>query len=139
LLSLCGGGLWMRFGSLTDAWRYAQGHRLLVEPSRLDVGEGAPGDSRESSFTVRNLSSAPVRLIGVTSSCECVATDVLPVTIAPRGRATLHVHVHLTGPAPRTVEQSLIYRTDHDQAGTLRVEVVGRVRDRAVLASRSAH
>ncbi len=73
----------LAFGSLGKAFAVLRGDTLGVSASVLDFGTGSPGDVLEASLQVVNYSDRPVRLVGGTSDCSCIATQDLPVTLNP--------------------------------------------------------
>ena len=115
------------FGSLSHAWLYASGFRLIVDRPTVRLPDGKPGDERDAEFLVYNFSAHPVRILGVTTSCGCLSTDKLPVTISPRGIKELRLTLHLEKSG--IVEQTIIYHTDEPNSTNLAVTVSARVSD----------
>ncbi len=116
-----------RFGSLGHAWLYANGVRLTVDNRTIQLPDGKPGEDRDADFVVRNLSGKPIQILGAQTSCGCVATAKLPVTVLPGQANTLRVTLHLEQTSTGVVEQMIIYHTDESTAPNLTVVVKGRV------------
>ncbi len=117
----------IRFGSLTDAWRYAGGERIFFDRPMIELDAGKPGEERAAEFRVRNLSDAPVQILGVQTSCNCVAPDVLPATVPPRGSLSLRLRLHLDPTPTGLVEQTAMYHTDEPTAPEMTALVRCRV------------
>lgn len=117
----------INFDSPRDVVSYLKGVRLVIEPEAAWVGEGRQGEVRHAAFEVRNLSNAPVTIIGVSSSCTCVSTDKLPIRLPAGGSRPLRVELRLDGKPSERVTQRLAYKTDHAPRPNLTVEVIGRV------------
>ena len=130
------GWAFANFGSLHDAWLFANGVRAVIEPKALNVGEGRGGESRDAAFRVRNLTSQPVTILGATVACSCVTCDKLPVTIAPRSALDLGVSFHFEGRDQVDISQGVTYHTDHPTVPTLKGIVRGRVLGDSTAASR---
>ena len=77
------------FSSVGNALGYINGQRLFAQPEALV--STAIGEAREFSVTVTNLGKRPVRILGTRSSCSCVATLGLPVSLPPNDRRTVWV------------------------------------------------
>jgi len=115
----------MNFGSRHDAWLYARGARVVIEPATFRTQSGKSGDTRKAVFVIRNLTSEPVRVLGVTTSCSCLSTDELPVTIGPRSSRPMRVSIKLGGDQPGPIQQVIAYHTDHPTASNLRGTILG--------------
>jgi hypothetical protein len=63
LVTLAGLASWL-FGSPDAALARIRGERISLYPRLVDVGTGAPGESREAAFEVVNRMGHPIRLIG---------------------------------------------------------------------------
>lgn len=127
VLALGGGlGLRLQFGSLTVALAYLNGERLIVRPVEFAVGEVRPGDERELSAAIINMTARDVVVIGCNSTCSCVTTDTFPRTI-PRG-ATQPLYLKFRpGGQLGDVEYVVTYFTDSQELPTIRIHVKGRV------------
>ena len=76
-----------------------QAHPLVVDPPKVDFGAVPPGARKSTTFTLRNPTGSPLKIIDAKPSCKC--TDITPmkgVTI-PAGGA---VELQATLAVPRT-------------------------------------
>jgi hypothetical protein len=91
------------FGSFAAALGYLEGDRLLVADPFKSIGEVPSGSKHLVSFSVRNYSGRPVRILGVKSSCSCTTIEDLPRTLNAGQTMTVPVTVDL----PRSGETFL--------------------------------
>lgn len=103
-----------------------RGEALLVAGGDADVGAAPKGDSRTLLVTVENLTGVDLRLVGGTSSCACVVTDDLPLTIPAGGKATAHVTIKFTGEVGR-FKHTFLWYTDASTQPRLYGSVAGQV------------
>jgi hypothetical protein len=80
----------LALGSVEAAVAKLRGQTLST-PSYLDFGTGSGGELKPGIVTVRNWTDNPLRIIGGTADCSCIATADLPVTVPPNGSAELRV------------------------------------------------
>ena len=66
------------FGSVTSAIGWFQGVRVVANPAVLELGDCAIGARHDLLLQVSNQRHAPVRIVGGTTTCTCVATEGLP-------------------------------------------------------------
>jgi hypothetical protein len=111
----------MTFGSPGDAWLYAKGSRLVLEPSAVEAKPGLVGEARELVVRVRNLGASPTAILGATSSCTCMSAENLPIVLGARQTRDLHISIHLMKAG--RFEQQMIYHTDHPAVPKLAVRV----------------
>lgn len=126
ILSLLAGLAHVNFGSTQGALAYLRGERLSVSPRLLDMGQGQPGETREATVELWNWTDKPVRLIGGTSDCSCVATNNLPLTIPPGEGRTINVKMRLPN-ANGMFNRTAFLMTDDDQARTLMFRLTGQI------------
>jgi hypothetical protein len=88
-------GYAVRAGSLAGGLATLGGMELTADPPVIDYGEQIGDRSVERSVRLVNHSDRPLRVSGGTSDCRCVATDDLPLTIAPGGAAAIRVRLKL--------------------------------------------
>jgi len=77
----------------------AQAHPLVVDPPKVDFGAVPPGARKSTTFTLRNPTGSPLKIIDAKPSCKC--TDITPmkgVTIPAGGS----VELQATLAVPRT-------------------------------------
>jgi hypothetical protein len=58
-----------------------RGETLAVIPAVTQLGEGNAGESRTFQVQLRNYSDKPIKVVGGTTSCSCITTQDLPITI----------------------------------------------------------
>jgi hypothetical protein len=122
--------VWRWVGTPEAAWALLHGDEVAVIPATLDVGDCRAGDEKVLALRVVNLTSSPVRLTGVYTSCSCIVSSSLPAILEPRGESTLRLTVHATGERGRFARQAVLY-TDSTASPQLLVLVVGRILDGA--------
>jgi hypothetical protein len=69
---------------------------LRVEPQMRNLGDLVPGVEIPVPFTVTNLSSKPVKLLGVPGFCVswgCVFATDFPVRVSPHTSTTFSIHI----------------------------------------------
>jgi hypothetical protein len=115
------------FGSTQGALAYLRGERISVSPRLLDMGEGQPGEAREASVQLHNWTDKPVHLYGGTSDCSCVATEDLPITLAPGEGRAIRVKMRLPA-ANGAFNRTAFLMTDDDQARTLMFRLTGTIK-----------
>ena len=100
------------FGSPAAALAYLRGERLSVEPSLVDIGEGSLGEEKEAIVQVRNWAEQPVRVVGGTSDCSCVATRDLPVNLQPGEARALRFYLTMKGAPGQFTRLARLYVKD---------------------------
>jgi hypothetical protein len=96
-LSLIGGAFVLAFDNPYAALARLRGESITIEPVVSAVGDGEVGWQRKFPIRLRNHTDRPVRLYGGTTSCSCIATDDLPITLPGGGTETLEVQVRFAG------------------------------------------
>lgn len=119
--------------SLGVALARLRGESLVIDPPVSDVGEGVYGEQREFEIEVRNYSDRPVRILGGTADCDCVATRDLPVTVPPGGARKITITVTLVG-AVGAGQQAFKLYTDQEE----QFVVIGRYVRRLVSEQQSS-
>jgi hypothetical protein len=72
---------------------------VVLEPAEFDLGRIPPGSSQVRTFTLRNVGSAPVRIVSAFPSCKCTSlTDLAGKEIPAGGKIELQASLD----APRT-------------------------------------
>ncbi len=87
------------YGSPRVAMLAFRGYALAVNPANLSLGTLTPGVDVPVLFTVQNLKSVPVTVVGARSSCRCTSVTGLPMVIPPGGFADLGASI-----APRLTD-----------------------------------
>lgn len=88
------GGITIRYGSIRAAIVAQRGYVVVADSSLLSFGSLKVGTVTEVVFTVRNLSGKPVRIVGGSSSCDCMLVENLPTLLGPRATQTITISVH---------------------------------------------
>ncbi len=103
-----------------------KGQSLMLPAGDADAGVAPQGETRVVTVTVENVSGTPVRLIGGTASCSCVATADLPLTVPPYGRAEVRVGVKFTG-EPGIFLHNYDWYTDCPRQPRVGSRIAGRI------------
>lgn len=119
ILAMLAIGGTLAFGSVTNTLAKLRGESLGA-PQYIDFGGGQQGQVLEQSVTINNYTNQPVRLIGGTSDCTCIATQTLPVTILPGDRSTILVFLRVPMSRAGLLDRRLELRTDCPQHTTIR-------------------
>lgn len=117
-----------QFGGVAYAIQYLQGYNYAVLPRTIDVGIGARGETRSAVLTVRNLSFAPMRVIGAITTCNCVAVTGLPLYIQPRQSVDVNVEIYLESAIVK-VQQMAIIMIDDGHLQEVPVVITGEIRE----------
>ena len=115
------------FGSMRNVMAYLNGHSVVVEATTVSAGSVPPGGHATAQYRLRNLTFAPVTVVGATRSCACMVVDELPLTIRPGGVATLSLRIAAGGVPPGTTfEHTALLLFDVDNP-TVVLRATGRV------------
>ena len=123
---LIGGACLLWNDDLDAALSQLRGEAITVEPDPTDVGEGAAGEKRTFSVQLSNRSAKTVRILGGTTSCSCIATNDLPITIAPGATETISVEVRFRGSPGRFLHRFYLY-TDAEGQRVVVARFMGRL------------
>jgi hypothetical protein len=96
------------FGSWAALRAFIGGHSVHVFPSAVDLGERKAGTEVSVSFSVRNLTSSELSIVGQRASCLCVIGTEIPVAIQPRQTISIDVVVRLHE-AQQPYEQTIVF------------------------------
>ncbi|MFT3881507.1 MAG: DUF1573 domain-containing protein [Gemmatales bacterium] len=86
-----------------------RGETLSVQPAVTQVGEGSQGESRVFQVILQNYSEKPIRVVGGTTSCTCVATADLPLTIPAGENKTINVKINFSGSLGKFLHHFVLY------------------------------
>jgi uncharacterized protein DUF1573 len=103
-----------------------RGESVTADPSAVEVGDGASGEKRSFVVTLTNRTNHPVRIIGGSATCRCVATDDLPIALGPDESQAVHVEMTFRGGAGR-FQQRFIFETDDEDQRRVTARFTGRV------------
>jgi hypothetical protein len=115
------------FGSIDAALAGLRSERLSVYPALVDVGEGAPGESRDALVELSNRTDRPIRIIGGTSDCSCTVLGDLPVTIPPGEARSITVTVYLPNSVGRFNRKAEL-KIDDQGFGRVGFRLTGRIK-----------
>ena len=121
-----GGGYLLWKDDLDAALAQLRGEAVTVEPAVTDVGEGTAGEKRTFSVQLNNRSAKTVRILGGTTTCSCIVTEDLPVTIAPNQSRELKVQIRFRGSPGRFQHRFHLY-TDSPEMPWVGARFRGRV------------
>lgn len=85
-------------GSCKIAMAILRGDPIIVSPSEYNLGDVPTGDTTEFHVSVVNLSAMDIKIVGGSSSCDCIVSHSLPIVVAPGNPA----HVKLSKTASKT-------------------------------------
>lgn len=97
-------GFLFLISNLVVATSLAVQHRIegrgigLIPDNVINVGLAIQGERRVVKVSVTNKESSPIRLIGGSSSCHCIAHLSLPVTVAPHSSSEFELWVYCGQP-----------------------------------------
>jgi hypothetical protein len=104
-----------------------RGLPFQASPSVLDFGTGEAGTSIDRQLTVKNYKSTPLRLIGGTSDCSCLATQSLPITIPANSQAEVAVRLRIPAGTPGELARLVELYTDDPSQPKISLRAVCRV------------
>jgi len=125
-LTLIGGAFLLAFDYPAGALARLRGEVIAVEPIVSRVGDGVAQEHRRFSVQLTNHGERPVRLLGGTTTCSCIATEDLPITVPPGESRSLAVQVKFSGGAGRFQHSFLLY-TDDAKQPVVTARFAGRV------------
>lgn len=100
LAALLGLGLWstVTLGGIVEGVALLGGRGLYLRQAIIEVGSVTAGEVLYVEFSVQNLTSKPLTVLGARTDCSCAVVSGLPMTLAPRSRGTMQVELT---PSPR--------------------------------------
>lgn len=121
-----GGFLLAGGGRPADFLARIRGERLTVAPPVTDMGSDAAG--QEHRFTVRlhNHTDDTINIVGGTTSCSCVVTDDLPISIPPGASVPVTVRIRFKG-TPGLLQQEFVFYTDEKEQDRVMARFKGRI------------
>lgn len=128
LLAALAGVAQVAFGSTDAAWAFLRGERLSVRPRVVDIGTGVLGEFRNGTVELVNRTDSAIRVVGGTSTCSCIVTEDLPLTIPGGAASTVRVFVRFVGSEGRFRQVATLHTDNCDGPTTVRFSLVGRTR-----------
>ncbi len=83
------------YGGIGQLMAAVNGEAVYISPQTLDLGSVKPGEKTVASFTMTNLSSQEISVVGERSSCNCAFSEQIPIKAAPGKTVDLKINVHL--------------------------------------------
>jgi len=114
------------YGSPYEALLYAKGESLTVEPSVSHVGDGVAGERRTFTIQLTNHRDNPIKVIGGTTNCSCIATSDLPIVVPPKESRSITVRINFRG-GPGRFRHSFVLYTDDERQATITAWFSGRM------------
>lgn len=108
------------FGSAEAAVAKLRG-QTLTTTSHLTFEPGTVGDLKTATATVRNWTDAPLRLIGGTADCSCLATEDLPVVVPANDGVEVRVRLKIPAGTPGQLTRTVEFLTDCPKHPRLRL------------------
>jgi hypothetical protein len=96
-LILIAGAFLMASDNPAKALARMRGESIVVEPGVSDVGEGQIGAERAFQIRLTNYADQPIRIIGGTTTCSCIATNSLPISLEQGETRAIDVFVKFRG------------------------------------------
>jgi Protein of unknown function (DUF1573) len=115
-----------RFGSVTVALRYLRGDRLIATPTYFDLGTIEPKTDKSLIFYIYNWTGEQIEILGSNSSCGCMTTAKLPLTLLPNQSETISI-AYRSSAEGQPFEQHIDFYTDYDRKRYIRVTIRGAV------------
>jgi hypothetical protein len=122
--------MWQQLGSLDAAWAFLRGDDIAIFPATIELGECPTGNVKETQLRVVNLSSSPVSLTGIYTSCSCVLVSALPTTIDPHATYSLHLTIH-SPEQPGDFQRNAVIYTSSQTSPQFSIAISGRTRNDA--------
>jgi hypothetical protein len=104
-------------------WR---GEDVVVIPAISDLGSAEAGTKKRFLIQLWNITDHPIRVVGGTANCLCVAMENLPVTIPPQGLREVEVEVVFTAGVGR-FQRRFVFYTDSNRQRIVVARFAGRV------------
>ena len=83
------------FGSMGATMAWLNGESVYIYPKMIDLGNQEPGKETVVTFTMKNLTSKDISVVGEKSSCTCAFSEKIPITAKAGKTAELKVNIHL--------------------------------------------
>jgi hypothetical protein len=114
-------------GGIDTVLAKLRGLPFQTSPSVLDFGTGEAGTTIDRQLTVKNYKATPLRLIGGTSDCSCLATQSLPITIPANSQAEVTIRLRIPAGTPGELARLVELYTDDPSQPKISLRAVCRV------------
>jgi hypothetical protein len=126
MLALAFGVLTWMYGSPYEGLLHARGDLIAVEPTVSYVGESSPGEHGVFNIQISNHRDRTITILGGTTTCSCITTKDLPITMPPNESRTIAVRINFRG-TPGRFQHTFVLYTDDEIQHTLMAQFAGRV------------
>jgi len=110
------------FGSISAAWAFFAGRTFWFDDQVTIASADRQHSELRLKFRIQNLSGRRTTIVGAKSTCSCVATSQLPMTVEPWRTAEIEIQVH-RGPESAQIDESIEPFTDSDSHPRIFVRV----------------
>ncbi len=111
VLAVASGAALLVFPTPAAALAWFRGEAVTVDPPVRDIGKGVRGEKQTFRVGLTNRTKQPIRVVGGTTTCACIATKDLPVALGPRETQTIEVTVQFAG-SPGRFQRLFVLMTD---------------------------
>lgn len=115
LLGLLVTGIAIYAGDPWAAIAKLRGETLTVTPAITELGEGVAGKQLTFQVQLRNYSDNPINVVGGTTSCACIATQDLPITIPAGGNQSINVKIKFSGSPGKFAHRFVLYSDSEER------------------------
>jgi hypothetical protein len=106
---------------------YLRGESVLVYPRIVLVGDARVGEKRDAMVSIWNRSGEPLTILGIQTSCPCVASqELIPLLIPPGQSRQLPIRVNY-GDDPHEFVYKVSFFSDRPGMTQIDVLVAGAV------------
>jgi hypothetical protein len=122
--------------SVNDPWSQLarlRGDFITVEPALCELGSGYRGERRKFAVNLVNHGDLPVNFVGGTTDCGCIATDDLPIVLAPGESRTIHVRMVFKG-SKGVFQRRYVLYTDEERQKFVVARIKGEVAEQPEIA-----
>ena len=85
------------YGSIRAFIAKCRGETFVVAPEAVDLGTVESSTESSAVFTIRNISSKSIDVVGARTACSCVVASGLPIAVAPGREEEVTFRVYVSG------------------------------------------
>lgn len=104
----------------------ARGELVSVDPPVTDMGTDVAGQAHRFTVRLQNHSDRPIKIVGGTASCSCLATGDLPISIPPGESAPITVTGSFKG-TTGLFQNEFYFYTDEERQHRVLARFKGRI------------
>lgn len=120
ILGLIATGMTIYTGDPWAAIAKLRGETITIIPTVTELGQGVVGQHLSFKVQLRNYSDKTVKVVGGTTSCACIATQDLPITISPGGSESIKVYIKFTGSPGKFTHRFVLYSDSNERLTIVR-------------------